>query len=164
MNRLAPGDLVEDGLWRVIGKLGEGTYSEIFGGVNRYTGELVALKTERPPSATSAETSSDVLYWEGALLQRLQRYPCAPGFLRYTKKVHSETTGAPQDDSQGSLEGSQGTERRKKVNVLVMQLLGPNITQIRKQQPQGKFRFHTICHIGKLVIQTIWSDNGLMMN
>lgn len=185
-NRLRPGDLV-DGLWRVVGKLGEGTYSEIFGGVNIKTGEMVALKTERP----NASGVSDVLYYEANVLKRLQRYPYCPRFLRYTEFSRKDieiqqqqkamASGNKDDKNDAVLSSSATTaqsfqnqeevpnteegeesntkpsrqsskksrKEEQKVDVIVMQLLGPNLTQVRKQQPGERFRYKTICEIGK---------------
>ena len=51
-------------------RIGAGTFSEVFEGVNVETGAPVALKVDRKASAA--------LQWESDLLLRLQRYPLVP--------------------------------------------------------------------------------------
>lgn len=57
-------------MWQVVDRIGAGTFSEIFEGVNVETGVPVALKVDRKASAA--------LPWESDLLLRLQRYPLVP--------------------------------------------------------------------------------------
>ncbi len=65
---------------------------------------------------------------EAKLLQQLQKYPFVPRLYASTNKL-AVPGGA-------SCPG------------IVMQILGPNVTQVRKAQPGGKFRASTACHIG----------------
>jgi serine/threonine protein kinase len=128
---LKSGELV--GPWRIGDRIGQGTFSEIYaayynptaphisgGGVSATSGKSgskaglgdnsrtrAAAKVDRPGPRV------DALKWESDLLLRLQKYAFVPRHY-------------------GFLPAAEG-----KVRVLVMQLLGNNISGIRRRQPDG---------------------------
>ena len=99
--------------WHIVRKLGGGGFGEIYEGRVAETGETCAVKVE------SSATLKQVLKMEAAVLRRLQSANCehACQFL--------------------------GAGRTDTVNFVVMSLLGPNLSELRKKQPQGKFSWST---------------------
>ena len=99
--------------WHIVRKIGGGGFGEIYEGRVAETGETCAVKVE------SSATSKQVLKMEAAVLRRLQSANCehACQFL--------------------------GAGRTDTVNFVVMSLLGPNLSELRKKQPQGKFSWAT---------------------
>jgi len=58
--------------WEVLGKLGGGTFSEIYHARNKTSGRRGVLKVDRPPGGT--------LDWESKILRDMQRFPFVPRF------------------------------------------------------------------------------------
>ena len=99
--------------WHIVRKLGGGGFGEIYEGRVAETGETCAVKVE------SNATPKQVLKMEAAVLRRLQGVNCD----------HScQFLGAGRTDT---------------VNFVVMSLLGPNLSELRKKQPHGKFSWST---------------------
>ena len=72
---------------------------------------------------------------EAKLLQALQKYPFVPRLYASTNKLRVPGgTACPG---------------------IVMQILGPNVTQVRKAQPGGRFRASTACHVGLQMLSAL---------
>lgn len=99
--------------WHIVRKLGGGGFGEIYEGRVAETGETCAVKVE------SNATPKQVLKMEAAVLRRLHGVNCE----------HScQFFGAGRTDT---------------INFVVMSLLGPNLSELRKKQPHGKFSWNT---------------------
>ena len=108
--------------WHIVRKLGGGGFGEIYEGRVAETGETCAVKVE------SSATSKQVLKMEAAVLRRLQSTNCehACQFL--------------------------GAGRTDTINFVVMSLLGPNLSELRKKQPRGKFSWATTFRLAMQMI------------
>ena len=108
--------------WHIVRKLGGGGFGEIYEGRVAETGETCAVKVE------SSATSKQVLKMEAAVLRRLQSANCehACQFL--------------------------GAGRTDTINFVVMSLLGPNLSELRKKQPHGKFSWATTFRLAMQMI------------
>ena len=118
------------GRWTVGPRIGQGTFSEIFAG-SGYTDSRAAASASGSGDGGSASGSAPVpvrcalkvdrpaprtagtLQWESDLLVRLQKYPFVPRHYGYLTAADGRT------------------------RVLAMQLLGNNISGLRKRQPDG---------------------------
>jgi serine/threonine protein kinase len=118
---LAPGELVGD--WEVVGKVGVGTYSEIYEAVHVLSRTRAAVKVDRPGPRP------DSLAWESGILHKLQRYPFVARHY-------------------GLLDTGGGGARPQPMKALVMQLLGSNVSYLRKRQPDGLLPFGAALHAG----------------
>ena len=121
MALLAPGDLV-GGDWEVVGKVGVGTYSEIYEAVHVLTRQRAAVKVDRPGPR-------DSLAWESGILHKLQRYPFVARHY-------------------GLLDAAAAGGARPPMKALVMSLLGSNVSYLRKRQPDGLLPFGAALHAG----------------
>ena len=111
--------------WHIIKKLGGGGFGEIYEGRIAETGDPCAIKVE------SNATPKQVLKMEAAVLRRLQNinveHVCE--FL--------------------------GAGRTETVNYVVMSLLGPNLSELRKKQSGGKLSWSTTFRLAVQMIKGV---------
>ena len=79
--------------------------------------------------AEATGTNKQVLRMEVAVLKRLQGVPYVCDFI--------------------------GCGRTEKINYIVMSLLGPNLSELRKRQPQQKLSVSTILRLGIQIINAV---------
>lgn len=117
-----PGNLIK-GRWKILRKIGQGAFGEIYSGRNVVTSELVAIKVER------VDSKKQVLKLEVAVLKKLQTSPYVVTFI---------TCGRHND-----------------YNYMVMELLGENISELRRRQPNGRFSMLTTLKMGMQMLKAI---------
>lgn len=117
-----PGNLIK-GRWKILRKIGQGAFGEIYSGRNVVTSELVAIKVER------VDSKKQVLKLEVAVLKKLQSCPYVVSFI---------TCGRHND-----------------YNYMVMELLGDNISELRRRQPSGRFSMLTTLKMGLQMLKAI---------
>lgn len=111
--------------WKIIDKIGQGAFGEIYSGKNILTGELVAIKVEK------VDSKKQVLKLEVAVLKKLQECPWVTRFI---------TCG-----------------RFNSYNYMVMELLGDNLSELRKRQPEEKFSLLTTVKLTISMIRALES-------
>lgn len=117
------GSHIIKGRWKILRKIGQGAFGEIYSGRDINTNKLVAIKVER------VDSKKQVLKLEVAVLKKLQTCPWVVQFI---------TCGRHND-----------------YNYMVMELLGENISELRRKQPGGKFSMLTTCKLGMQMLRAI---------
>eukprot|EP01096_Ripella_sp_DP13-Kostka_P018283 TRINITY_DN9848_c0_g1_i1.p1 TRINITY_DN9848_c0_g1~~TRINITY_DN9848_c0_g1_i1.p1 ORF type:complete len:827 (+),score=356.27 TRINITY_DN9848_c0_g1_i1:189-2669(+) len=125
-----PGNLIK-GRWKILRKIGQGAFGEIYSGRNVVTSELVAIKVER------VDSKKQVLKLEVAVLKKLQSAGC-PYVVTFI------TCGRHND-----------------YNYMVMELLGENISELRRHQPNGRFSMTTTLKLGIQMLRAIEAVHDL---
>eukprot|EP00741_Cyanophora_paradoxa_P020086 tig00021234_g19387.t1 len=120
-------DAVIKSRYKLLRKIGQGAFGEICVGLDLKTNENVAVKLEK------SDSKRNVLRAEVNILRKLQG--CG-FFCRYY---------------QCGTERIQDTE----YNFLVMELLGENLSEIRKRQTDNKFSLHTTARLGAQMLHCI---------
>ena len=111
--------------YQIVKKLGGGGFGEIYEGRIIDTGQPCAIKVE------SNLTPKQVLKMEAAVLRKLQALECP---------YSCQFLGAGKTD---------------KVNYVVMTLLGSNLSELRKKQPEGRFTWSTTFRLAVQMLKGI---------
>eukprot|EP00961_Rhodomonas_salina_P004149 56980-Rhodomonas_salina.3 len=111
------------GKWKLVKKIGQGAFGEIYSGNDTVTHDPVAVKLER------WDNKKAVLKMEVAVLKKLQHCQFA---CRYVHCGHFEDH-----------------------NYLVMELLGENLSELRRRRPGGRFSLWTTVRIGIQILRSV---------
>jgi len=125
-----PGNLIK-GRWKILKKIGQGAFGEVYSARNVVTSELVAIKVER------VDSTKQVLKLEVAVLKKLQSAACPYAVSFITCGRHND------------------------YNYMVMELLGENISELRRSQPNGRFSMLTTLKIGLQMLRAIEAVHDL---
>ncbi|KAJ3321026.1 Tau-tubulin kinase 2 [Boothiomyces sp. JEL0866] len=116
--------------------LGKGAFGHVYQALDHHTNQLVAIKVESP------ECKKPVLKLEIAVLRKLNDCPYTCSYLGAGKFEFPKVNGGKYS--------ADGT-----YTYMVMSLLGPNLSDIRKKRPGNKFSMHTTAVLGKQMIRAI---------
>ncbi|XP_055927038.1 tau-tubulin kinase homolog Asator-like isoform X1 [Argiope bruennichi] len=122
---LQTGHVVKD-KWQVVSKIGQGAFGEVYKCKDFTSNRQVALKLVSKERITSA---SHLLKLEVTVLKELQGKHYFPKFVGFGK-----------------------TER---FDYLVMELLGPSLSELKKHQPDRKFSLSTTLRLGHMMLKCI---------
>jgi len=92
----------------------------------------------REPVAVKVEPANDkkqALRAEVAIMRKLQGCPCVCQYI--------------------------SCGRQNNINFLVMELLGENLSDLRKKQPRGSFSMATVCRLGCEMIEALQAVHGM---
>eukprot|EP01116_Phalansterium_solitarium_P006661 TRINITY_DN19002_c0_g1_i1.p1 TRINITY_DN19002_c0_g1~~TRINITY_DN19002_c0_g1_i1.p1 ORF type:complete len:591 (+),score=173.25 TRINITY_DN19002_c0_g1_i1:252-2024(+) len=117
------GSQIIKGRWKIVKKIGQGAFGEIYQSKNILTNEMVAMKVER------VDSKKQVLKLEVTVLKKLQDCPYVCRFI---------TCGRFND-----------------YNYMVMELLGDNLSELRRRMPDGKFSLATTLKLGQHMLLAI---------
>lgn len=109
--------------WKVQGKIGQGSFGEIYAVIDVHTSEDLAVKVEK------LDDKKMVLKQEVIVIKQLQTCPYV---IRY---IHSG--------------------RQEHFNFLIMERLGDNLAELRKQCPGGVFGMYTSLRLGIMMIEAL---------
>ncbi|GFU62715.1 tau-tubulin kinase homolog Asator [Nephila pilipes] len=124
---LQTGHVVKD-KWQVINKIGQGAFGEVYKCKEFKSNRQVALKLVSKERIASA---SHLLKLEVTVLKELQGKHYFPKFVGFGK-----------------------TER---FDYLVMELLGPSLSELKRHQPERKFSLSTTLRLGYMMLKCIHS-------
>ncbi|GIY43586.1 tau-tubulin kinase homolog Asator, partial [Caerostris darwini] len=124
---LQTGHVVKD-KWQVVNKIGQGAFGEVYKCKDLISSRQVALKLVSKERVTSA---SHLLKLEVTVLKELQGKHYFPRFVGFGK-----------------------TER---FDYLVMELLGPSLSELKRHQPDRKFSLSTTLRLGYMMLKCIHS-------
>mmetsp|Transcript_33862 Transcript_33862/g.79284 ORF Transcript_33862/g.79284 Transcript_33862/m.79284 type:complete len:475 (-) Transcript_33862:22-1446(-) len=132
--QLGPGVILKS-RWKLVKKIGQGAFGEIYAGVDLEKHESIALKVEK------WDNKKAVLKLEVVVLKKMQNLPDGspnPFVCRYIHCGHYED-----------------------YNYLVMELLGENLSDLRRKRPGGRFSLATTSKLGILMLRAIESIHSL---
>ncbi|KAJ3452796.1 tau-tubulin kinase 1 [Anaeramoeba flamelloides] len=109
--------------WKLLNKIGQGGFGEIFRALDLETEEKVAIKLEK------VDANKRALRLEVAVLQKMQSSRFSAKFIH--------------------------CGRTSDYNYVVMELLGRNIAELRKLQPENKFTLATTVRLSQEMISGI---------
>ncbi|KAJ3120016.1 Tau-tubulin kinase 2 [Nowakowskiella sp. JEL0407] len=120
------------GRWKIIDTVGKGAFGEVYHAVDLVSGQSVAIKIENP------ECKKPVLKLEISVLRKLQGYSGICAFFACGRFNHS-----PNSQTQSIY------------TYLVMELLGTNVSDLRKQQLNGQFSYATTALLGIQMLDSL---------
>ncbi|GFW98886.1 tau-tubulin kinase homolog Asator [Trichonephila clavipes] len=124
---LQTGHVVKD-KWQVINKIGQGAFGEVYKCKEFKSNRQVALKLV---SKERIQSASHLLKLEVTVLKELQGKHYFPKFVGFGK-----------------------TER---FDYLVMELLGPSLSELKRHQPERRFSLSTTLRLGYMMLKCIHS-------
>ncbi|TPX35502.1 hypothetical protein SmJEL517_g02150 [Synchytrium microbalum] len=129
--------------WRIGAVLGKGAFGEVFSAADTSTHQTVAIKVESP------ECKKHVLKLEICVMRKLQECPFVAKFIgcgRFaTPQSHSHHPITPTSQTSTPTKQNPPTPAPQNgasqpvYSYLVMQLLGPNLSDLRRKAPNGQF-------------------------
>ncbi|KAJ3272196.1 Tau-tubulin kinase 2 [Terramyces sp. JEL0728] len=131
--KMANSNIVSDNKIRILGK---GAFGQVYQALDHQTNQLVAIKVESP------DCKKPVLKLEIAVLRKLDDCLFTCGYLGAGKFEFPKPNG-----NRYSADGTY--------TYMVMSLLGPNLSEIRKKRPGSKFSMHTTAILGKQMVRAI---------
>ena len=162
---ISAGGGIIKGKWKVSRKVGEGAFGEIYSAVNILTLQSVAIKFEM------VDTKKQVLKIEVAVLRKLQgKNPCLPssasaGTCRYKAEEppplpHSHAGWLLIESKMPYIAELITCGRFNNYNFMVMELLGPNLSDYRRQAPTVRSRCflkpYPLTHIVRCRESSLW--------
>ncbi|KAJ3087700.1 Tau-tubulin kinase 2 [Quaeritorhiza haematococci] len=163
-------NIIIKGRWRMGKNLGKGAFGEVYAAHDLATNEQVAVKVESPT------VKKQVLKVEIAVIRKLQdcphicrfiaggRFTIPPSLLSPSKSTPPPPTNpvTPSNNPAGAGEANppNGTEApppsaNNTYTYFVMELLGQNLSDLRRQMPQGRFSLATTAVLGKQMIRSV---------
>jgi tau tubulin kinase len=149
--------------WKLSKKIGQGVFGEIYNGTDTTTQDPVAVKLERWDSCPSVDRLA-VLKMEVAVLKKLQhcQYACryvSPSSLlppRRPSRVFSLRWVRHGNNSSLSPTRPQvHCGHFEDHSYLVMELLGENLSELRRRRPGGRFSLWTTVRLGIQMMRAV---------
>ncbi|KAI8813965.1 kinase-like domain-containing protein [Cladochytrium replicatum] len=135
-------NIVIKGRWKILNTLGKGAFGEVYQAMDLLSGESVAIKVENP------SCKKPVLKLEISIMRRLQGCPYTCRFIncgRFTTPQSPEALLAQQASGTGP----------PIYSYLVMQLLGANLSELRRRCVQNRFSICTTAILAKQMLSGI---------
>ncbi|KAI8813070.1 kinase-like domain-containing protein [Cladochytrium replicatum] len=135
-------NIVIKGRWKILNTLGKGAFGEVYLAMDLLSGESVAIKVENP------SCKKPVLKLEISIMRRLQGSPYTCRFIncgRFTTPQSPEALLAQQASGAGP----------PIYSYLVMQLLGANLSELRRRCVQNRFSICTTAILAKQMLSGI---------
>ncbi|KAJ3299278.1 Tau-tubulin kinase 2 [Borealophlyctis nickersoniae] len=121
---------VVKGRWKIVSLLGKGAFGEVHSAIDLHTTQTVAMKIEHPAC------KKPVLKLEIGVIRRLQD---CPYICRFLAAGRFYATNDPHSV----------------YNYMVMQLLGPNLSELRRRCPNQRFSIATTMILAKQMLRAI---------
>ncbi|KAJ3215581.1 Tau-tubulin kinase 2 [Dinochytrium kinnereticum] len=145
-------NVVIKGRWKIIDTVGKGAFGQVYTALDLQTSETVAIKVENPAC------KKPVLKLEISVLRKLQDSPY------FCRNVAAGRFTWPQNLSYS--DGPMSPTRSPKMtspdpliySYMVMELLGPSLSELRRNAPHQKFSLATTAILAK---QMLWSIEAL---
>ncbi|KAJ3158824.1 Tau-tubulin kinase 2 [Geranomyces michiganensis] len=139
--------------WKILNVLGKGAFGEVHAAFDMVTKERHAIKIE-PPT-----TKKQVLRLEIAVLKKL-----AAAAAKHTSSVDSDVQACPWvadfiASGKFAIETAPTADKKARergvYSYLVMRLLGPNLSDVRRQTPSHRFPLPSTSHIAVQMLHAI---------
>ncbi|KAJ3022136.1 UNVERIFIED_CONTAM: Tau-tubulin kinase 2 [Siphonaria sp. JEL0065] len=141
-------NLVIKSRWRLLSTLGKGAFGEVYLANDMLTGEQVAVKIESPAC------KKQVLKLEISVMRKLQDCPYVAqhiGAGRFTWPYASNINPA----NSPSITLDMLPPEHPVYSYMVMELLGPNLSELRRKSPSGRFSVATTAILGRQMLRGI---------
>jgi len=138
-NALPTGSIIKH-RWKIVAKVGQGAFGQTYSALDLENHEHVAIKCE------AVTAKKQVLKLEVAILKKLQHLP---HFCRFISCGHIKQSISSKEPE------SATAETTKSYNYIVMQLLGSNLSELRKRRSDAKFSFSTTSLLVKQMISAV---------
>ena len=144
--------------WKLSKKIGQGVFGEIYNGTDTTTQDPVAVKLER------WDNKKAVLKMEVAVLKKLQhcQYACryvSPSSLlpprRPSRVVSLRWVRHGNNSSLSPTRPQVHCGHFEDHNYLVMELLGENLSELRRRRPGGRFSLWTTVRLGIQMMRAV---------
>lgn len=144
--------------WKLSKKIGQGAFGEIYNGTDTTTQDPVAVKLER------WDNKKAVLKMEVAVLKKLQhcQYACryvSPSFLlpprRPSRLFSLRWVRHGNNSSLSPTRPQVHCGHFEDHNYLVMELLGENLSELRRRRPGGRFSLWTTVRLGIQMMRAV---------
>ncbi|KAJ3415248.1 Tau-tubulin kinase 2 [Chytridiales sp. JEL 0842] len=134
-------NVIIKGRWKIIETLGKGAFGEVYAAADMETNETVAIKVESPSS------KKQVLKLEISVMRKLQHAPYVGRYIAAGRFTWPH--GPPVVQQQNS--------EMPVYSYMVMEMLGQNLSELRKKCPHGKFSINTTALLGMQMVRGIES-------
>jgi len=144
--------------WKLSKKIGQGAFGEIYNGTDTTTQDPVAVKLER------WDNKKAVLKMEVAVLKKLQhcQYACryvSPSSLlpprRPSRLFSLRWVRHGNNSSLSPTRPQVHCGHFEDHNYLVMELLGENLSELRRRRPGGRFSLWTTVRLGIQMMRAV---------
>ncbi|KAJ3117943.1 Tau-tubulin kinase 2 [Phlyctochytrium bullatum] len=145
-------NVVIKGRWKIIETVGKGAFGEVYTALDFQTSETVAIKVESPAC------KKPVLKLEIAVLRKLQD---TPYFARHIAAGRFTWPSPPSDahpltpPASGSPSSPHQAAELPVYSYMVMELLGPNLSELRRKAPHGRFSVATTMILARQMLRSI---------
>ncbi|KAI9355314.1 kinase-like domain-containing protein [Zopfochytrium polystomum] len=131
------------GRWKIIDTLGKGAFGEVYLAHDLQVGNQVAIKVESP------SCKKQVLKLEITVMRKLQDCPFIARHIAAGRFPwpHNSTHPIHNQESPSS--------EHPIYSYMVMELLGPNLSELRKKCPNGRFSVATTAILGQQMVRAI---------
>ncbi|KAJ3119403.1 Tau-tubulin kinase 2 [Physocladia obscura] len=141
-------NLMIKGRWRLLSVLGKGAFGEVYLAADMLTGNQVAVKIESP------SCKKQVLKLEISIIRKLQDCSYVAGHVgagRFTWPYQQAT-----NQSLGTQPSIDTILSDSPIySYMVMELLGPNLSELRRKSPSGRFSVATAAVLGRQMLRGI---------
>ncbi|KAJ3065480.1 Tau-tubulin kinase 2, partial [Podochytrium sp. JEL0797] len=139
-------NLIIKSRWRLISTVGKGAFGEVYLANDLLTGEDVAVKIESPLC------KKQVLKLEISIMRKLQDCPyvaehVGAGRFTWPYAPHMLPTNSP------SITVDMLPPEHPVYSYMVMELLGPNLSELRRKSPSGRFSIATTAILGRQMLR-----------
>ncbi|KAI9330167.1 kinase-like domain-containing protein [Obelidium mucronatum] len=141
-------NLVIKSRWRLLSTLGKGAFGEVYLANDMLTGEQVAVKIESPAC------KKQVLKLEISVMRKLQDCPYVAQHVGAGRFTWPYTSNLNPNNSP-SITLDMLPPEHPVYSYMVMELLGPNLSELRRKSPSGRFSMATTAILGRQMLRGI---------
>ncbi|KAJ3282228.1 Tau-tubulin kinase 2 [Rhizoclosmatium sp. JEL0117] len=141
-------NLVIKSRWRLLSTLGKGAFGEVYLAHDMLTGEQVAVKIESPAC------KKQVLKLEISVMRKLQDCPYVAQHIGAGRFTWPYAPNINPNNSP-SITVDMLPPEHPVYSYMVMELLGPNLSELRRKSPSGRFSVATTAILGRQMLRGI---------
>jgi serine/threonine protein kinase len=145
--------------FRLLSKLGEGSFGEIFKAIDIITNRLVAIKVETNKSTSQNQLKKEAQIYkemEGTLITKNVRWPKLHFFGAIQNRCLSDIETDHRKIYDQNFQDKCNITTGNRINyIMVMDLLGPNFESILKKTPYNRLSPTSIAYLAEKMITLV---------